>query len=332
MERISVSRSFSRLVFGGPFAIALVLGAAGPAFATFYASTQLCYGADCSAMGYDPPLASVSDSFHRDVYIDDLQTGSFDENATSDAAARQVTFEVGFLGGELVPGVFLGSTPARPYGSLTLLALLGAVGEDALTITGPGLVSGFLSFDVALQAGGINGCTAVGGCVTTLPFVPPDLQLQLFTQVGDQSAGDQVLETAQLTAPGGFSQQYFSNQIPFVAGTPFPVRFGLTGSMALRALLDPNPPEIFTSGGTLGATATFERVHVFDQNHDPVANYSISSATGADWNTTVPEPAVAASDLAAAPALWFLAKQRRIRAGRAGGASTDTRKSDLGRR
>ena len=314
MERISGFRSFR---LASAIGIALALGAAGPAFGTFYASSQLCYGADCSEMGYDTPLASVSDTFHRDVYtgVPD-QTGYFDENATADVAARQVTFEVGFLGGELTPDVFLGSTPSRPYGSLTLIAFMGAIGEDELTITAPGLVTGFVSLDVSLQAGGVDGCTAVGGCSVGLPFVSPDLQLQFFAQAGGQGAGDQLLDNAELAVPGGFFQHYASGQIPFVAGTPFSVRLGVSGTMALRALLDPMPPELFLSGGTLGATATVEQVHVFDANHDPVAGVSISSATGADWTTTVPEVSGVASALSVAAALGLLAVRRRIRADR----------------
>ena len=315
MGRFSGLRSFRRLVFGASIGIALVLGVPGPAFGAFYASSQLCYGADCSSMGYDAPVASVSDTFHRDVYTG-IPPGYFDENASAGVAARQVTFEVGFLGGELTPDVFLGSTPTRPYGGLVLISLMGATGEDELTITAPGLVSGFMSLDVTLQASGIDGCTAVGGCTVGLPFVSPDLQVQFFAQAGGQGAADQFLENAQLVVPGGFSQTYTTGQIAFVAGAPFLVRLGISGRMALGALLDPSPPEMFVSGGTLGATATVESVHVFDQNHVPVANYSISSATGADWKTTVPEPASAASDLAAVPALWLLAKQRRIRADR----------------
>ena len=84
--------------------------------------------------------------------------------------------------------------------------------------------------------------------------------------------------------------------------------------MDLRALLDPMPPDLFLSGGTLSATAVVERVHVFDASHNPVANASISAATGADWTTALPEPAGAASGLTAAPALWLVAKRRRIRA------------------
>ena len=212
MERTSAHRSFWRLASGGMIGIALALGAAEPAFATFYASSQLCYGADCSMLGFDTPLPSVSDDFHRDVDTGvPNQTGAFDENASADVAARQVSFEVGFTGGELVPSVFLGSTPERPYGSLTLLALLGAIGEDSLTITAPGLVSGFVSIDVALQAGGINGCTAVGGCSTGLPFVSPDLEVQFFVQAGGQGAGDTFLDTAQLTVPGVHSQEFTSS-------------------------------------------------------------------------------------------------------------------------
>lgn len=317
MERITGLRSFRRLASGAAIGIALTLGAAGPAFATFYASSQLCYGADCSEMGYEAPLASVSDAFHRDVYTGvPGQTGSFDANASAAVAARQVTFEVGFQGSELSSDVFLGSTPTRPYGSLTLIAFMGAIGEDALTITAPGLVSGFVSLDVSLHAGGVDGCTAVGGCSAGLPFVSPNLQLQFFVQAGNQGAGDQILNNAELAVPGGFSQNYTSVQIPFVAGTPFPVRLGISGTMALRALLDPMPPELFLSGGTLGATATVEQLHVFDANHDPVANPSISAATGADWTTTVPEASAIASDLAAVPALGFLVAQRRNRASR----------------
>ena len=315
MERIKGLRSFGCLMSGA--LIALPLGAAGPAFAAFYASSQLCYGANCSEMGYDAPLASVSDIFHVDVYTGiPNQSGYFDENASASVAARQVTFEVGFQGGELDSAVFLASTPTRPYGSLTLIAFMGAIGEDALTITAPELVSGFVSLDVSLQAGGIDGCTAVGGCGTGLPFVSPDLQLQFFAQAGTQGAGDQLLDNAQLAVPGGFSQHYTSVQIPFVAGTPFPVRLGISGTMALRALLDPMPPETFLSGGTLAATATVEQVYVFDANHDPVAGASISAATGADWTTTVPEPSGLGSDLAAAPALAFLAAKRRVRTSR----------------
>ena len=74
------------------------------------------------------------------------------------------------------------------------------------------------------------------------------------------------------------------------------------------------PPELRPRGSPPPATATVERVHVFDANHDPVAGVSISSATGADWTTTVPEASAAASDLAVAAALGLLAVQRRIRA------------------
>lgn len=315
MERMSVHRSSWRLAPGMAIVIVLALGAADPALGAFYASSQLCYGADCSMLGFDTPLPSVSDSFHRDVDTGiPNQTGAFDENAAADVAARQVTFEVGFIGSELVPDVFLGSTPTRPYGSLTLLALLGAIGEDQLTITAPGLASGFVSLDVVLQAGGVNGCTAVGGCSAGLPFVSPDLEVQFFAQAGGQGAADAFLDTAQLAVPGGFSQEYASDQIGFVAGVPFSVRLGITGRMDLRALLDPMPPDLFLSGGTLSATATAVRIHVFDASHNPVVNASISSATGADWTTTVPEPSGAVAGFGAALGLWLLAENRRIRA------------------
>jgi hypothetical protein len=318
MQPMSVHGSFWRLASGMGIGIVLALGAAGPAFGTFHASSQLCYGADCSESGYGAPLSSVSDSLHRDVDTGvPNQTGSFDENATADVAARQVTFEVGFTGSELTPDAFLGSTPSRPYGSLTLLALLGAIAEDQLTITAPGLVDGFVSIDVALQAGGIDGCTAVGGCTTGLPFVAPRLLLQFFAQADSQGAGDAILRNAELAVPGGYFQEYASEQIGFLAGVPFSVRLGISGTMDLSALLDPDPPDLFLSGGTLGATATVMRVHVFDASHNPVANASISSASGADWTTTLPEPSGAASGLAAAPALWLLAAQRRIRANHA---------------
>jgi len=100
MRQVSVHGSFWRIASGMGIGIALALGAAGPAFGTFYASSQLCYGADCSELGYGtPPLSSVSDSLHRDVDTGvPNQTGSFAENATADVAARQVTFEVGFTG------------------------------------------------------------------------------------------------------------------------------------------------------------------------------------------------------------------------------------------
>jgi hypothetical protein len=263
-------------------------------------------------MGYATPAASVSDAFHRDVDSGvPNQTGYFDENATAAAAARQGTFEVGFLGGELTPDVFLASTPQRPRGSLTLIAFMGAVGEDELTITAPGLASGFVSLDVSLQAGGINGCTAVGGCASGLPFVSPDLNAQFFTQANGQSGPSQLLDVAQLTATGGFSQHYTSDQIPFVAGTPFSVRFGISGTMSLRELFDsPSPPELFVSGSTLSATATIEQLHVFDASHQPVANVSITSATGTDWTTTVPE--VSGVESALAVAFGLVVVRRRI--------------------
>lgn len=318
MQRNSAHRSFWRLACCVRVGITLALAAAGPASAAFYASSQLCYGADCSMLGYDTPLPSVSDDFHRDVDTGvPSQFGSFDENATADVAARQVTFEVGFTGSSLVPDIFLGSTPTRPYGSLTLLAFLGAIGEDQLTITAPGLANGFVSIDVALRASGIDGCTAVGGCSSELPFVSPRLVLQFFAQAGGQGAADALLRNAELTVPGGFSQEYTSNQIGFVAGVPFSVRLGISGTMDLGALLDPMPPELFVSGGTLSATATVLQVHVFDANHDPIANASISSTTGTDWTTTLPEASGAATGLVATSALGLLAGRRRIRARRA---------------
>ena len=314
MMRMPGHRSWRRLFFGVPTGIALALGAAGPASAAFYASSQLCYGGDCSEMGYDGPVASVSDTFHRDVDSGvPNQTGYFDETATADAAARQVTFDVGFLGGELLSDVFLASTPTRPRGSLTLIAFMGAVGEDDLTITAPGLVYGFVSLDVSLEAGGINGCTAVGGCATGLPFVSPDLNLQFFSQANGQSGSDDILQVDDLTPVGGFSQHYTSPQIAFTAGTPFSVRIGISGTMSLRALFDdPSPPDLFISGSTLTATAIIEQLHVFDASHQPVAGASIVASTGTDWTTTLPEPSGVASSCAAALGLVAVRRRRRV--------------------
>lgn len=313
MKRIARRRrSVGRLAYGISIGILLALGAVAPAFAVVSASSQLCYGYDCSKMGYDVYVASVTDDFHRDV-LGGIpgQTGYFDENAFASAAARQVTFEVSFLGGELTPDVFLASSPGHPKGSFTLIAFLGATGEDELTITAPGLTNGFVSLDVSLQAGGVNSCTAVGGCSVGLPFVPPDLNAQFFAQAGSDDAGNEILDVSQLTATGGFSHLYTSAQIPFVAGTPFSVRLGISGTMSLRALYDAaTPPDHFISDGNLGATATIEQLHVFDANHQPLENVSISSATGTDW-TTVPEAPGLASDFAATVGL--VALQRRAR-------------------
>jgi len=310
MKRIAGRRAWTRRISGASIAVALALGASGPAFAVYSASSQLCYGSDCSEMGYDGPVASVSDTFHRDVASGvPNQTGYFDETATADASARRVSFEVGFLGGELPSSVFLASTPTRPRGSLTLIAFLGAVGEDQVTITAPGLTYGYVTLDASLQAGGVNGCTAVGGCSTGLPFVSPNMDLQLFTQVDQGGSGD-YLDVGELTAVGGFSQHYTSDPVFFAAGTPFSVRFGISGTMSLRELYDsPSPPELFVSGGSLSATAFLEQLHVFDASHQPVANATIVSATGTDWTTTVPEASGVASDLAAV--LGLVATRRR---------------------
>jgi len=306
MKRMAQRRGWRRIVC---VPIGIALGASGPAFAIYSASSQLCYGDDCSEMGYDLPAASVSDTFHRDVGsgVPD-QTGYFDETATADASARRVTFEVGFLGGELQSSVFLASTPQRPRGSLTLIAFMGATGEDELTITAPGLTNGSVSVEATLSAGGINGCTAVGGCATGLPFVSPDLDAQFFTQV-DQGGSSEILDVAQLTAVGGFSQHYISDPVPFVAGTPVSVRVGIGGTMSLRELfVSESPPDVFLSGSTLGVTATLDQLHVFDASHQPVAGVTIDAATGTDW-TTVPE----ASDVASACAavLGLVAVRRR---------------------
>ena len=306
MERIAKTRV--RMRIGAVIAIAALAAlAAGPARAILAASSQLCYGTDCSEMGYDVYQASVSDSFQRWVGAPG-PTGYFNENATADAAPRQVTFDVDFLGGELIPDPFLGSTPQRPYGSLVLIAFMGATGEDELTITAPGLAHGFVSIDIQLEAGGINGCTAVSGCSTGLPFVSPNLDGQFWAQVDGEDAGSQILTAGQMTAVGGFSQLYQSSQIPFTAGTPFEIRMGVSGTMGLHALLDPNPPESFVSGSSLGITATIVQLHVFDASHAPLAGASIASATGTDW-TTVPEASEVASEAAAVIALGLVARR-----------------------
>lgn len=293
----------------------MAFGTPGPALAdAYYASSQLCYGADCSEMGYAEPLASLSHAFHRDIppQHPNPSSGYFDESSSASATARQVSFEVGFLGGGLPSSVFLGSTPQRPPGSLTLIAFLGAVAEDELTITAPGLASGFVSLEASLHAGGINGCTAVGGCASGLPFVSPHLDLQFFTQANGKSGSSQILDVAQLTATGGFSQLYTSPQISFVAGTPFSVRLGISGTMNLRELFDsPSPPDVFVSGSTLGATATLEKLHVFDANGQPLANATLVATSGTDWTTTVPEPSDGASAVTAALALAAIRRPSR---------------------
>jgi hypothetical protein len=165
-----------------------------------------------------------------------------------------------------------------------------------------------VSIDIQLEAGGINGCTAVSGCSTGLPFVSPNLDGQFWAQVDGEDAGSQILTTGQMTAVGGFSQLYQSSQIPFTAGTPFEIRMGVSGTMGLNALLDPNPPESFVSGSSLGITATIVQLHVFDASHTPLAGASIVSATGTDW-TTIPEASGSASGAAAAIALGLLARR-----------------------
>jgi hypothetical protein len=300
-------------ILGASIGIALALGAGGPALAIYAASSQLCYGADCSEMGYDDYVASVSDTFHRDVppFVPGGQPGYFDETATADASAREVSFDVGFLGGELQSWVFLASTPQRPPGSLTLIAFMGAVGEDELTITAPGLTHGYVSIDATLDAGGINGCTAVGGCSAGLPFVSPYLDLQFFTQRPNGETGSsEVLDAGDLTFVGGFSHHYASDPISFVAGTPFEVRLGISGTMSLGELFNSPPaPDVFISGSTLVATATIDQLHVFDADHQPLQGATIVSATGTDW-TTVPEASQIASSAAAA--LGLVAVRRRL--------------------
>jgi len=165
-----------------------------------------------------------------------------------------------------------------------------------------------VSLDTLLEAGGINGCTAVGGCSTGLPFVSPNLDAQFWAQANGQDAGSQILDEAQMTGVGGFSHLYESSQIPFTAGTPFEVRMGISGTMALRDLLDPDPPQSFVSGSSLGITATIVQLHVFDASHAPLAGASIASATGTDW-TTVPEASDVASEAAAAIALALVARR-----------------------
>jgi len=306
MQRIAGLRPWKRL-FGAAIGIALAIGASGPAFAVYAASSQLCYGARCSEMGYEVYVPFVSDTFHDDVNgsVPD-QTGNFDETSRADASARVVSFEVSFMGGELPSDVFLGSTPQRPRGSLTLIAFMGATGEDELTITAPGLASGYVTLDASLEAGGINGCTSPAGCSVGLPFVSPYLDVQFFTQADQGGSGDYV-DVDKLTTVGGYSQHYTSDPVRFTAGTPFPVRIGISGTMSLSDLFtDPSPPNMFDSGSSLAARATIDQLHVFDADHQPIADATIVSATGTDWTTTVPEPADVASALAAALALVAL--------------------------
>ena len=120
--------------------IVLALGAAGPAFGTFYASSQLCYGADCSerataSRSRRSPTACTAMS----IRASRIDPGSFDENATVDVAARQVTFEVGFTGSELDAGRF-----PREYDFAALrrrrCRALGAIAEDHSSITATGTV------------------------------------------------------------------------------------------------------------------------------------------------------------------------------------------------
>lgn len=289
-------------------AAGLALPTARPARATFFASSQLCYGFDCSEQGYATPLPSVSDSFQRDVFTGDPgPTGSFELSSSADVAARVVTFEVGFLGNRLVPDVFLVGFPPR-----VLIAFLGATAEDELTITAPGLATGYVSLDIVLEAGGIDGCTAVSGCGVGLPFVSPTLAAQFFAQAGGQSAAGQLLDESQLTVTGGFAQEYASPQIFFTAGVPFSVRLGVSGTMSLAELLDPMRPDRFLSGGTLGVTATVVRLRVFDAGRVPVANPTIVSETGADWTTAVPEASGAPTGLAALAALGLAARRRAV--------------------
>ncbi len=157
-------------MFGLAIGIALALGPTGPASAVYSASSQLCYGSTCSKLGFDVYVPSVTDTFHDGVNssVPD-PTGNFDETSRADASAREVSFDVSFIGGELYPDVFLASGPGHPLGSYTLIALMGATGEDELTITAPGLVNGYVTLDARLDAGGIDSCTAVAGCSVGLP-------------------------------------------------------------------------------------------------------------------------------------------------------------------
>lgn len=305
MNRSRERRTWSRIACIVAIATGLALGMARPARATFFASSQLCYGFDCSEQGYATPLPSVSDSFQRDVFTGEPgPTGTFELDSSADVAARVVTFEVGFTGNRLVPDVFLAGFPPR-----VLIAFMGAVGEDELTITAPGLTTGFVSLDIVLQAGGIDGCTAVSGCSAGLPFVSPTLAAQFFAQAGGQSAAGQGLDESQLTVTGGFAQEYASPQIFFTAGVPFSVRLGVSGTMSLAELLDPMRPDLFLSGGTLGVTATIVRLRVFDASRVPVENPTIVSETGTDWTTAVPEASGAPTGLAVLAALGLVARR-----------------------
>jgi hypothetical protein len=314
MKRNAGRRSWERLFFCAGIGIALAIGASGPAFAIYAASSALCYGSTCSKQGYDVYVPSVTDTFHDGVNssVPDA-TGNFDETSRADASARAVSFEVSFIGGELYPDVFLGGSPRGRY---TMIALMGADGEDELTITAPGLVNGYVTLDALLDAGGVNSCTAVDGCSSGLPVVFPDLNGQFFTQVGDTGSGD-TFDVNELTAVGGISQLYTSPYASFVAGVPFSVRLGVQGQMTLHALLDyETPPPLFNSASSLGMSLTVA-LHVFDANHQPLANATIVSDTGTNW-TTVPEPAEVASSLAAALGLAVASKCRRLRRGRSG--------------
>lgn len=269
------------------FCVAIAVCTITPASATIIASAGVCLGLDCSGMGDIPPyVSSAFADLHRTIDSGvPSQPGRFDGSASSNVSPRSMGFSGGFFGSHLRPETFTTTSPEHPGGTPGVIAASG-FSEDTLTISAPGLSTGFVSFKIGVHGGGVNGCTAVPGCSATLPEVRPSVFAQFNFQANGNNLAFDSFSTDMLTAVGGVSRLYDTTSIPFVSGDPFSVSFSANGRISLDSLLlNPNPPEQFIAGGSIdfGHTFLIESVQVFDQNHQLLTDYTIQSESGSDW-------------------------------------------------
>lgn len=176
--------------------------------------------------------------------------------------------------------------------------------EDDLTISAAGLEGqdGVLVFLVDVDG-------ALSSEYVTAPLYE-DSQSFAYTQLSILRNGSSVYSATRMVYANGatsgtnFLDDPISVSVPFTFGTTFSLRVSLQAQSAASALFGAN------SVADLAHTLTWEGVTSVTAGGNPVTGYSLSSASGTNYLTPIPEPSSAAL-VAAAGVLAGLRRSRK---------------------